>query len=286
MPSAPAISTATAAPTSCGRTQRRGRDLGDERHEPDWQRAVSAIPGPSWHAIGTGDFNGDGLSDILLQNSSGEVVSLGDERHEPDRRQRSLGNPGPTWHAIGTGDFNGDGRSDILWQNDNGEVVIWELNGDRRDRRRASAIRGRAGTRSAPATINGDGHSDILFQNPSGEVAHLGIERHRHGRQRQSRQSRAELASAGRQQPLSCRQRRSAVADRRHRRSFLQNDSGEAFVWATNGAAVTGGGSLGNPGPSWHVKAAGDFNSDGNPDLLWQNDNGEAAIWETEWGQP
>jgi hypothetical protein len=31
-------------------------------------------PEPSWHAIGTGDFNGDGLSDILWQNRSGEVV--------------------------------------------------------------------------------------------------------------------------------------------------------------------------------------------------------------------
>jgi hypothetical protein len=49
---------------------------------------------------------------------------------------------------------------------------------------------------------------------------------------------------------------------------FLQNDSGEAFLWATYGSAVTGGGSLGNPGPAWHAKAAGDFNGDGNPDIL------------------
>ena len=31
-------------------------------------------PGPSWHAVGTGDFNASGLSDILFQNSSGQVV--------------------------------------------------------------------------------------------------------------------------------------------------------------------------------------------------------------------
>ena len=35
---------------------------------------VGANPGPSWHVIGSGDFNGDGYSDILWQNtSSGEV---------------------------------------------------------------------------------------------------------------------------------------------------------------------------------------------------------------------
>jgi hypothetical protein len=43
---------------------------------------------------------------------------------------------------------------------------------------------------------------------------------------------------------------------------------------------VIGGASLGNPGPSWHVIATGDFNGDGYSDILWQNDSGEVAIWE------
>ena len=40
-------------------------------------RSPSALvgnPGPSWHVVGTGDFNGDGKSDILLQNTNGEVA--------------------------------------------------------------------------------------------------------------------------------------------------------------------------------------------------------------------
>ena len=36
--------------------------------------AVVGNPGPSWHAKGSGDFNGDGRADILWQNDSGEVV--------------------------------------------------------------------------------------------------------------------------------------------------------------------------------------------------------------------
>ena len=47
-----------------------------------------------------------------------------------------------------------------------------------------------------------------------------------------------------------------------------------------NGTTVIGGASLGNPGPSWHAKGTGDFNGDGRADILWQNDSGEAAIWE------
>ena len=34
-----------------------------------------------------------------------------------------------------------------------------------------------------------------------------------------------------------------------------------------------------NPGPSWHVKEAADFNADGRADILWQNDNGTGAVW-------
>ena len=34
-----------------------------------------------------------------------------------------------------------------------------------------------------------------------------------------------------------------------------------------------------NPGPTWHIKATGDFNGDSKSDILWQNDNGMPAIW-------
>jgi hypothetical protein len=60
------------------------------------------------------------------------------------------------------------------------------------------------------------------------------------------------------------------------------NTSGEAVIWEMNvtGTAVAGGGSLGNPGPSWHERGTGDFNGDGRSDILWQNSSGEVAIWE------
>ena len=35
-----------------------------------------------------------------------------------------------------------------------------------------------------------------------------------------------------------------------------------------------------NPGPSWKVVGTGDFNGDGRSDILWQNANGQASIWE------
>jgi len=35
---------------------------------------IVGSPGTSWHVIGTGDYNGDGFSDILWQNTDGTVA--------------------------------------------------------------------------------------------------------------------------------------------------------------------------------------------------------------------
>jgi hypothetical protein len=84
-----------------------------------------ADPGPNWHAIGTGDFNGDGQSDILFQNTNGSVAIW--EMNGTNRSGGGLvADPGPNWHAIGTG---GEGASDILFQNTSGQTAIWDMNG-------------------------------------------------------------------------------------------------------------------------------------------------------------
>ena len=240
---------------------------------------IVANPGPDWHVIGSGDFNGDGYSDDLLQNSGGEVFAW-ELNGTNIIGSGSVGNPGPTWHAVSTGDFNGDGRSDILWQNDSGEVAVWELNGTAVI---AAARLGNPGPSwhvVGTGDYYGDGHSDIRFQNSSGEAFVWEM----------NGTSVVGTASLGNPGPSwhvtgDSSPYAAARADLQWQRDgtdvLLQNDTGEAFLWATNGSAVTGGGSLGNPGPSWHIKASGDFNGDGNPDLLWQNDDGSAAIWET-----
>src|SRR5690606_32209179 len=78
-------------------------------------------------AVSGGDFNGDGFSDVLWQNTgTGDVqVSLMDGANVVGSGSFA---GSPTATAIGTGDFNGDGLSDILFQ-DGADAVIWTMDG-------------------------------------------------------------------------------------------------------------------------------------------------------------
>jgi hypothetical protein len=37
-----------------------------------------------------------------------------------------------------------------------------------------------------------------------------------------------------------------------------------------------------NPGSSWHVINAADYNGDGHADITWQKDNGAVSLWEMD----
>ena len=88
---------------------------------------VSPNPGTAWKAIGTGDFNHDGLSDILFQNKNTGQVSVWEMDGTTEIGGGKVSpNPGLNWHAIGT-----DGGSDMLLQNTSGQASIWEMNGDK-----------------------------------------------------------------------------------------------------------------------------------------------------------
>ncbi|HUD87671.1 MAG TPA: FG-GAP-like repeat-containing protein [Xanthobacteraceae bacterium] len=76
------------------------------------------------------DYNGDGYSDILWTDGSGDIAIWemnGTTILNPSGT--GVGNISTVWSVAETGDFNGDGYSDILWRDTSGDVVIWEMNG-------------------------------------------------------------------------------------------------------------------------------------------------------------
>jgi hypothetical protein len=241
---------------------------------------VQANPGTSWHVAGSGDFSGDGRSDILWRNDNGMVLDwLGQANGGfADNAAASLNNPGTGWQVAATGDFNGDGRSDILWRNSNGMVLDWlgQANGGLADNAGASLSNpGTAWQVAATGDFNGDGRSDILWRNASGVVVDwLG----------QTNGSFADNGAASLSSPgTAWHVVASGDFNGDGRDDILwRNDNGALVDWLgqpNGGFANNGATFMANPGSSWHVVGIGDFNGDARDDILWRNDNGTVTNW-------
>jgi hypothetical protein len=82
-----------------------------------------------WQIVGSGDYNGDGQSDVLLHNALENKFDvwtmLGGGTFQSELLPDNFGRAA---EVIASGDFDGDGLSDILWRDlASGNVDIWGL---------------------------------------------------------------------------------------------------------------------------------------------------------------
>jgi hypothetical protein len=82
----------------------------------NWIASVSPGPHPGgFSVVGVGDFNGDGTSDILWQNTSTGVVDEWTIKNGQWAGSTNLGAHPGNFSISGVGDFLGNGTSDVLW---------------------------------------------------------------------------------------------------------------------------------------------------------------------------
>jgi hypothetical protein len=207
--------------------------------------AVSPNPGPSWKAVGTGDFNDDGHSDILWQNANSGQASIWDMNGSTLIGGGAVSpNPGPSWRAVGTGDFNDDHHSDILWQNaSTGQASIWDMNGNTLVGSGPVAHNpGPSWKAIGSGDFNGDGLSDILWQNANGKVSIWEMNGNT-------------LIGGG---TVSANPglawQAIGTAGEGSSDILFQNTNGQSAIWDMNGTNVVGGGPISaNAGPSWRA---------------------------------
>ena len=96
------------------------------RHRRDRRAQNSAGTGQISGDRRTGDFDGDGDSDIVWRDDDAGVLSWELENGE-FAAEHSLSAAPHNWQIAGTGDFDGDGDDDIVWRHKEGAVTIWEM---------------------------------------------------------------------------------------------------------------------------------------------------------------
>jgi hypothetical protein len=230
-----------------------------------------ANPGSSWREVGTGDFNGDGKADILVQNSSNGQVWEYDMNGNQIASSSNVAIPGSAWHVVGTGDFNGDGRSDILLQNSStSQIWEYEMNGSRIIGSGNVGTPGSAWHVVGTGDFYGDGQSEILLQNDSGQIAEWQV-------------NGTQFVAAGIVTNPGPTWHVVGVGDFNgdgRSDALLQNSStGQVWEYQMNGTTITATNNVANPGTAWHVAAVGDYNGDGKSDVVLQN-SGTGQVWE------
>ena len=191
--------------TATARSSRQVDLRGGDRTRPPWWRATStATAGPTWpspttapndvsvllgngdgtfqtrstYAVGiapaaivTGDFTGDGRTDLAVANYDSNDVSVllgnGDGTFQP----RSTYAVGVRPDALVAGDFNGDGRTDLAVANAGSERRVDPAGQRRRHVPEPGRLRGgvRARTPLVAGDFTGDGRTDLAVANDGSE---------------------------------------------------------------------------------------------------------------------
>jgi carboxymethylenebutenolidase len=117
------------------------------------------------------DLNGDGKSDLVLQNTNSGAVAVWLMNGDAVIEKKVVATPAAGWKVVATGDLDNDGKSDIVAENSDGTIAMWKMDGTTRVSETTIAKPAAGWNVIGTRDVTGDGKDDIFLQNANGSLA-------------------------------------------------------------------------------------------------------------------
>ncbi|MGY4171654.1 FG-GAP-like repeat-containing protein [Bradyrhizobium sp. USDA 4529] len=238
--------------------------------------------GASAESLGTGDFNGDGTTDIAIRFSNG-AITIVQETLNRIQSTASGGASSLSYSVEGFGDFNGDGLSDILFRNNSTGDVGFNQTSASNGNVSGSAYVSVGGSSTSyqiegVGDFNGNSVSDILFRNHS--TGDLGF-----FRMDQGGSFGGYIALGGSSTAYSAVGVGDFNGDGTSDILFRNNSTGDFGFDQINSGVVNGYHALGGSSTSYQIADVGDYTGDGTADILFRNTTtGETGYYDVHNG--
>jgi FG-GAP-like repeat len=240
---------------------------------------VIAVVGSNVAFDGAGDFNNDGLSDLLAHTDAGGVRTLFAYQMTPEGSggASTVGNLGTDWSTDAFGDFNGDGTMDILLHRDSGSTRTFEaLSMNNYTVQSASIIQvaGIDWNIDGTGDFNHDHTSDLLEHRIVGGNMDLLLVT-LHQSDTNVVQSASLLGTVGSDWQID------GMGDLNHDGTsdiLMHHDTADGVrtleILTINNNTLVGGTVVARVGTDFQVDRIGDFNADGTSDIVMHADSG------------
>lgn len=265
-----------------------------------------------------GDFNGNGASDILFQNTNGKVA-MWQMDGTKIMSNTSVTTLSKGWSIEGSGDFNGDGKADVLTHSATGAAGVWQMNGDKVVSSKGVGSMDTSWKVVGIDDFGGDGKSDVLWQSGNklamwqmdgdkvvsnqtfGTVGNgwsvqgtgdfngdgkADILLQNGGQVAMWTMSGNQVGQVKTFGTIASGFEVAAVADfngdGKDDIMFHDARSGKVVEWQMNGTSIGSEATIGTTARGWEIIDTGDYNHDGKADLLLQNASGSLATWQMD----
>ncbi|MGI0491461.1 Calx-beta domain-containing protein [Alkalinema pantanalense CENA528] len=241
--------------------------------------SVFTIGNGDWVVEGTGDLNGDGVTDVVWRNQrTGAMTDWLINADASGVRFQSvdlLSVPDLAWKVAGIADFNGDRKPDILWRNyRTGENDIWIMNNGRYvSSTHLLKVPEASWVIKGISDFNKDGSPDILWQNQqTQEVSLWYMNRDAYG---------ISLALPNAPVGWSINGVNDFGTDGKTDILWRDTKTGATYIWTIDSSTFNQTINIGRIDDlSWKAELTGDFNGDGKVDIFWRNQRtGSNIFW-------